>query len=290
MGVDITHIIRHDFHDVRNRKAAEEFTRHTIEKLQSALRMEKDVIEAVANDYDDEFLTQFRLPAYDMEFILHDGYWEIDSYFHYCQIVMHSGDYFWLRERTFDLARALGEEEAWYSDEYHTCNCAEFDIENGTFDEWLTFAEDCFHGQIPEFDMDSIMKQGNVHIPDYEVIYHDSFKECREKFDDIQRRLGDVKLLGLKRVGNAYRCLKDGQVVLMRVDNLEPLIDIPFERVACGLNGPELVVYKDGKAAVFGPDGKQLTDFVKGTFRWKWADDYPHRIIYNNEAGIKVKD
>lgn len=206
MGVDITHIIRHDFHDVRNREAAEAFTRKTIARLQSVLRMEKNSIEV--ETLFDEIV--FNLPVYDVRFTLRDGYWEIDSFFHYCQIVMHDGDYFWLREMTFDLARALGQEEAWYSDEFHTCNCAEFDIDSGTFDEWLSFAKGCFHGHIPEFDMNSVMRQGDVHIPSYEVIYHDSFRECREKFEDIQRRLGDVRLLGLERVGNAYRCLKDG--------------------------------------------------------------------------------
>lgn len=44
---------------------------------------------------------------------------------------------------------------------------------------------------------------------------------------------------------------------------------------------------------MFDMDGKQLTEFVEGTFRWKWApcnrpDEYP-RIIYNKEAGIELE-
>lgn len=46
----------------------------------------------------------------------------MESFYHYCQIVMHDGDYFGLRRKTFDIARALGQKEAWYAEEYYTWN------------------------------------------------------------------------------------------------------------------------------------------------------------------------
>lgn len=76
----------------------------------------------------------------------------------------------------------------------------------------------------------------------------------------------------------------------MRVDNLEPLIDIPFDMVTCDLNGLEFVLHRDGLSAVFDPDGKQLTEFVEGTFYWRWSGDVLGygRVICNDEAGIKI--
>lgn len=291
MGVDITHIIRHDFHDVKNRKASEAFARRTIDKLKSEFRMDNYSIELYTEEYDDSFYYAFNLPIYDVEFILRDGFWEINSFFHYCQIVMHEGTHFWLRELTFDLARALGQDEAWYAEEFYTWNCANFDINNGSFEEWLSFAKSSLNGHIPEFDRDSIMRQGKVHIPDYEVIYHDSFKECSKLFNDTQQKLGeDVILLGISRIGNTYRCLKNGNVVLLNIDSLKPLLDFPFDKVTHNLNGPEFVVFKDGLSAVFDSEGKQLTEFVSGTFKWEWsqAPHFIHREIYNREAGISI--
>ena len=57
-----------------------------------------------------------------MELSLHNGFWKMESFYHYCQIVMHDGDYFGLRRKTFDIARALGQKEAWYAEEYYTWN------------------------------------------------------------------------------------------------------------------------------------------------------------------------
>lgn len=53
---------------------------------------------------------------------------------------------------------------------------------------------------------------------------------------------------------------------------------------------------KNGMSAVFDMDGKQLTDFVPGSFCWKWAeiDEYDFdpcnmkRTIFNGEAKIKL--
>lgn len=59
------------------------------------------------------------------------------------------------------------------------------------------------------------------------------------------------------------------------------------------MNGLEFIIRKGGLSAVFDMDGKQLTEFAEGTFRWKWAPCNCHgedlRIIYNKEAGIELE-
>ncbi len=119
MGVDISHIIRHDFRNLKDHDASLKYAKDTIETLMKKLHLYG------TDDFfwleDDDESIRFRLPVYDVELSLHNGFWQMESFRHYCQIVMHDGDYFWLRRLTFDIAKTLGQNEAWYAEEYYTC-------------------------------------------------------------------------------------------------------------------------------------------------------------------------
>lgn len=291
MGVDITHIIRHDFRNVENKKTSEQFVIKTIDRLKKNL-----LIQGVDACFECESDENFRLPIYDVSFTLHNGFWQIESFYHYCQVVMHQGDYFWLRRLTFDIARALGQDKAWYAEEYYTWNGGVCDVPEATFEEWYEDSIRKYGKQIPEFDQEAIIARGDEIYNEYEPIYHDSFKECKELFDKLQARLGDYRLLGLLRTGNGYlRCEKDGLLYLINEETLKPLFDEPIEGMLHSLNGPEFIIKKNGLSAVFDKDGKQLTDFVAGTFTWKYGSydscfdrTGAKKIIYNDEAGIKL--
>lgn len=296
MGVDISHIIRHGFRKVEDKKAAKAFVVNTIERLKKNLLIQ-EVDDYFEYNYDDDYnATTFSLPIYDVEFTLHNGFWQIESFYHYCQIVMHHGDHFWLRRLTFDIARALGQDEAWYAEEYYTWNGGGCETPETTFEEWLEDSIKMYGKNLPEFDQNSIMAQGDVHIPDYEPIYHDSFKECKELYDRLQSKLPNYKLLGLVRTGNGFlRCEKDGKLFLINEETLKPMFEEPIEGMLQSLNGPEFIVKKNELSAVFDMNGNKLTDFVKGQFYWKWAPCDPIknrdgmlRIIYNEEAGIEL--
>lgn len=287
MGVDITHLIRHEFRDIHNHAAAMEFTKSTIEHLKKNLH-----IYGVDDEFEvtDKFDTiTFRLPVYDVEFELHNGFWNIESYYHYCQIVMHHGDYFWLRRKIFDIARALEQNEAWHAAEYYTWNGGNIEDPNVPLEEWIEFVTKEY-GSIPEFDQCSIMQQGDVHIPDYEPLYHDTFKECIDTFNEVQSRLTGYRLLGLEFVGNGYyRCEKDGGLYLLNSITYKSMFKEPIEVISQSLNGPEFIIKKNGLSAVFDMDGNQLTNFVSGTFYWRWTEDSNlKRIIFNKEAKIEL--
>lgn len=294
MGVDITHIIRHDYKDIKNHEAAIAYVNETIQKLKENLHIYglDDMFE-VMEDYDTII---FQLPVYDVEFQLHNGFWDIESYYHYCQIVMHYGDYFWLRRKIFDIARALGQNEAWHAAEYLTWNGGNIEKADVPFEDWISFVN-MKNGPIPEFDQNAIMQQGDVHIPDHEPVYHDAFKECRETFEEVQSKLNGYKLLGLEFIGNGYyRCEREGGLFLINSKSFEPMFNEPIETMLQSLNGPEFIVKKDGLSAVFDMDGNQLTDFVPGVFDWKWTEhnekdfdpNYIKRTIYNEEAKIEL--
>jgi hypothetical protein len=241
MGVDITHIIRHKFENIKDHDATLRYAKDTIESLKKKLCL--NAPEEYFEFMDDDEGIKFRLPVYDIEMSLHNGFWQIESFYHYCQIVMHHGDYFWLRRLTFDIARALGQKEAWYAEEYYTWNGGNIEDVNVPFREWISFVEKTYKKPIPEFDQEAIIKQGDVHIPDYEPIYHDTFKECFDLFEKEQSRLGDYELLGLSLIGNGYyRCAKDGGLFLVNSETLKTMFDEPIESMLQSLNGPEFII------------------------------------------------
>ena len=77
MGVDISHIIKHDFHEVENEQATEEFVKKTMRQLKKNLLIQADDDLWEYNYDEDE--TTFKLPVYDVEFTLHNGFWQIDG-------------------------------------------------------------------------------------------------------------------------------------------------------------------------------------------------------------------
>ena len=294
MGVDISHIIRHDFRDVKIHAAAMDFVKETIERLKKNLHI---------YGADDEFELRvkwetitFHLPVYDVEFELHNGFWNLESYYHYCQIVMHDGDYFGLRRKTYDIAKALGQNEAWYAEEYYTWNGGNIEDPDVPLEDWIEFVHQK-HGPISEFDPKAIMQQGDVPIPDYEPVYHDSFKECNDTFNEVQSKLKGYTLLGLEYIGNDYyRCENEAGLYLIHSETFKPMFNEPIETMLQNLNGPEFVIKKNGLSAVFDMDGKQLTDFEPGVFYWKWTEigengfdpNHSKRTIFNEKAKIKL--
>lgn len=295
MGVDISHIIRHDFREVDDKEASKKFVERTITALKKNLLIQNvdDCFEYHYDSESNEII--FTLPIYNVEFTLHNGFWQIDSFYHYCRIIMHDGDYFHLRQLTFDIARALGQDEAWYAEEFYTWNGDGCEMPETTFEQWMEHSLKIYGKPIPEFDQTAIMQQGDIHSPDYEPIYHDRFKECKEMYDNIQAKINGYKLLELIRIGCDYlRCERDGQLFLINEKTLNPMFDEPIDGMLNSLNGPEFVIRKNGLSAVFDMDGKQLTEFVEGVFEWEWApynrlkSDPHRRIIYNEKARIKL--
>lgn len=140
MGRDVTHIIRNEFHDITNREAARKYAEKTIAHLKKEL-----YLYGMDAEWEmlDEYNRVFMMPLYDLEFTLHDGFWAIESFYHYCQIVMHNGNHFWLRRKIYDIARVLGQEEAWHADERYSWNGGPLDNVDTTctLEEWIDYAK-----------------------------------------------------------------------------------------------------------------------------------------------------
>lgn len=291
MGRDVTHIIRNDFHDITNFEAAQEYAEKTIARLKKEL-----YLYGLDGEWEmrDEYNRIFMMPLYHLKFTLHNGFWAIESYYHYCQIVMHKGNHFWLRRMIYDIARALGQEEAWHADEGYTWNGGPLDDDDTTctLEEWIDFAKKKYEEDIPEFDHEAILAQGDVHIPEYENIYHDTFKDCRELYDKESARFKDSRLIGITMFEYTYRVERKDGVYFINAETGEELFDFPVLTLLQNNEIGIFIVKKDGLTAMFDHDKKQLTPFVAGQFEWKWSENKKtnqyYRTIFNKEAGISM--
>lgn len=290
MGVDVTHIVRHNFNDIENEEASMKFVLDTIKLLKDKLHLD-DPLDSFNINFDKEYNEiTFRLPLYDVEFTLHRKCWQIESYFHYCQIVMHSGDYFWLREMMYDIATALGNDEMWHAEEYYTWNGGPMEEVNCSFEEWITFTRQKLGRDIPEYDYDGIIRQGDVHIPEYEPVYHDDFAECKIKYDTLKNRLSSLgyKPIDLSLFWEYIRCIRlsDKTVHFLNSKTLEPLISGSPQSYYFDYVPSLFVIKQNDKYALFNFNGgKQLTEFVTQPFRKQWNNEINNNIVINDEIG-----
>ena len=284
MSVDLSHIIKHNFYQVSDKEASRKFVKETIEQLRSKLLIQDEEIPIFYEEEENE--TYFRLPVYDVEFYLRNGFWEIESYYRYRQIIIRYDNGFVLRRLTYDLAMALGQKEAWYADEFHTWNGTFCEDTDTTFEQWITKVREEKGSEITEYNQDKFIEDG---YDDYEDVYHDSFKECDAQFADLKSKFGDYNLLGLYPFGDGFlRCEKNGGLYLINEKTLKPMFNEPITNVS-ELDGHELLIKKNGLSAVVDQYGKFLTDFVEGKFDWKLANSSDRRIIFNTTAGIELE-
>lgn len=288
MGIDISNIVKTDFRQVEDRFASEEYAKKTIELLKKNLFIKgaDDYFVFEYMEYSNE--TSIEIPVYDIYMILHNGFWQIETSFHYCQLLIHSGNYLHLRRMVFDITRALGQEEAWHATEHYSDNGGGCDVSDISFEQWMAGALKQYGKEIPEFDQQWLIAQ-KEYIPDYEPIYHDSFTECKQLFDSLQSRLGKYRLLGLTRFGDCYlRCEKDGKLYLVSEFSLRPLFNEPIDGILNYWLNNDFIVIKNGLSAVVNSSGHLLTDFVKGQFEWKRGNRGNITFI-NKEAGIELE-
>ena len=171
MGVDISLVVRHRFYELDDHEKSKQYCEDTIEKLrQSNLHLNN--IDLII-DWDAGMIPEYQINLNDLEtqIILRRGYWEVETYYRYFQYFVPKGEREWLRQMFYDITLALGEKHAWVCAEYHLWNCAGFDVDDGTFEEWYEYAH-----------KEGIGEMGKEEIPFTDNgfacgkgIYHDDF-------------------------------------------------------------------------------------------------------------------
>ena len=299
MSTTLDHIVRHDFYDLRDKDAAAAFMKTKIAQLRACLHIKDEIIPSIVDysEFDDEDSTEpapidysFEIPNYDAHVEMARGFWIISQALSMHQLfTRYNGDYD-LRRDIFDIARALGQDEAWHC----SCYCASMgavDYFEDDFETWLKYIQE--HKDIKEFDEEAIDIFKAAHPHEYfgEVI-HDSFEDCREKFDRLQLRYPDYQICYLGRIVAKYlKVYKDDRCFLLDQSSGKLLLDYPVDDVLENICGAGMIIQKDGKSAFFNLDGKQMSDYVPGKWEWKWAE-YSSKarvIIYNETANLSFK-
>lgn len=294
MGVDISHIIKNDFHEVHNHEKSLNYVLETIKHLKDYFQLhETREDEWDLRDYfelEDWDLISFRLPWYDVEFELHNGFWKIESYFHYCQFVMYEEDIkeFFIRELIFDIAKALGQSEVWHAEEWYTWNGGILEEPGPSLEEWIRDVETKYGKPFPEFEPSAIFKQGYKHIPDYEPIYHDCLKGYKEELEKLHKEIGNnAKILGLLKYEGLYlRCKQGSGFNLYDKRKHKFFFTEPVDSITTPFDGCELLIRKGDKSAVYGADMEQKTPFVDGFWDVRHNHETRQREIFNSKHNI----
>ncbi len=283
MGVDVTHIIRNDYQEYFKKETRKSYAEQTLKTLKE--RLGTGVDSSVFVDEDFEFETTFQI--YDLEFTLRNGFWQIESYYHYVQLLFCVDDNFFLRSMIFDVARVLGQTEAWHAKEHYTWNGGLDEMESCSLEEWLEYAAQTDCG-ISEFDP----KQWRCtkSIENYGGIYHDSFEDYKTRFTQVQRQIMGYELLGTRIIGkHFYRTRKNGGIYLIDSRTFSPVNTEPYDDIIQDFSGLEFVIRKGNLSALFDGDGNPLSEFMEGSFSWSWYGTHFHkRKIYNETTGFSI--
>ena len=299
MGVDISHIVRHDFHELDDLDKSHAFCEKTRDRLWSNLLLnscidnkEVDADCSYINYWDEESGFELRLPYNDIELDLRSGCWEIESFYHYVQLVL--GDH--VRNLIFDIVHALGQAEAWHATEYYTWNGGPLENPMCSFLQWYDFVQQKYGESIPEFSSLCVGQYDKDDQLCYEPVYHDSFNECFAEYNQLQNKTDKYRLIGLTRIGSCLlRAEKDGELYLLRDFDMHPALHHPVRTEYTF--GQWIVVWKDNKCAIIDGSGNELTPFVKGRFEIKKESKeilcnglkYYQHVIYTENLEAKLR-
>ncbi|MBR4368772.1 MAG: hypothetical protein IKP52_05675 [Prevotella sp.] len=105
---------------------------------------------------------------------LKDGYWHMVSGYVYSALFESDLK---LRQNFVKAAKALGQQEAWYCDNYHLedCSAQKWNYDVQTFEEWLEYINSTY-GPIKDYPLEEILAYKGDKFP-FEPVYHDSFRD-----------------------------------------------------------------------------------------------------------------
>ena len=290
MSTCVDHILRHDFHDLDNKAASVAFLEKSIEQLRERLRIKDrimaDVIEYDSDDDSGFIEYSFRIPNFDADIQLGRGFWKISQALSLDHMFSRFNGIYSIREDIFDIARALDAKEAWHCSEYISPLNEEDDE---TFDSWMKAMNNRF-GAIQEFNESDIdrFRDENKHAY-YAQIVHDSFQDCHIRFRKLKERFEGYTVLNLGRIVGRYAKLHSGDgCYLADAHTGELLLDYPVDDVLENICGAGMIIQKGARSAFFSLEGRQMSEFVSGEWRWKWAEGYScARIVYNAIENLK---
>lgn len=289
----VDHIIRHDFFELDDREAVMQFLQKTIAQIKEKLYIKSEIpIKVFDFEEDPEFIPEysFVIPSCDYDVLLGNGFWIISSSLSLGSLFTRFHGEFTVRNDIFDIARALGQNEAWHCSEYNSTDCPEFNYQIDDFHTWIKVMEQKY-GVIEEFDElkidDFVAKNPHSY---YSTLLHDTFDSCRERMAELQNQFPGWNIVRVKPLMHKYIVLhNDKGLFLADHATGRPLLEYPVDDIFENLNGAGVVMTKNGKSAFFDNEGIQKSDFVNGVWKWRWIPQCPSLgiEIYNEQVGLR---
>ncbi|WP_297946206.1 hypothetical protein [uncultured Porphyromonas sp.] len=247
-----------------------------------------------SEDPEDLLEYSFELPLIHATCLLRQGYWDIwimsrySTYFWPYSVDINGHIRSWPREDAFDVARIFGFSEGWICDEYHSWNSLLDEDPNASFEKWCAYGDSIEDAQVHEFDL-SIFKGRMEQVLDYHPKYHDLFSECHALVATLEQKYPDYKILSLNRPKNWVLTAKGKELYVLDPTTGECLTPFPIDCCHANFNGAGFSVSKGEERAFFNRQGKQLTEFRKGGFRWSWAEGLGlSTIVIKDEASGRL--
>lgn len=298
MSVDLSLIIPNNCQSLRDTQNARKCFDDTIDSVIKHFHGRKQFVTEISirsnEDDPDDIEYSFGIPFLNIIAYMHSGFWDIwpvagySQYFFPFGIDMFGKPRTWPREVCFNTLLAFGHTEGWICDEFHSWNCKLEDF-GSTFEDWKAYGENNEDSIIHEFD---IMRFADVDPrkgiwPDYDLKYHDSYKECHDVLNAIRSRFPEYDLLSISNpLPNCALATKNDELFILNYEAGSCLTGNPIDNCRTDFNGAGIQVFKGEKSAFFNMEGEQLTDFRVGNFSWKWDIRciYAFRQIIIDEA------
>ena len=290
MGVDVHILIKNDFYDLDNYEKSMQYVKQCIDKVKKALCIneEYDHFELYGYyDEDDKWADiEFYIPLLDVWLKLRKGYWCVWTAYHFCHITNRYNGRLYLADIAFDIARILGQNEAWYCDEF-----VEDEFEQKSLDTLLTKVHKRYG--ITEYPYSELMQYEDDAFPDPAQFYHHTFTEISEEFKELCTKCGEYIPTCITRIGNGYvRVAKNGKINLLDNENMVPIFNNDMDDIQ-RLNARDFICKLDGKIALFSGEAKQLTDFICGIFEVEKMHNTPfdnrdNFFYLNHDVEVKV--
>ena len=294
MSVDLSLILPNECYDIWDNALATKVFYKKIEEIAEYFGGRESFVEDIcihnsdspdwgrfrtsSEDPEDLLEYSFELPLIHATCLLRQGYWDIwimsrySTYFWPYSVEINGHIRSWPREDAFDVARIFGFSEGWVCDEYHSCNSPLDEDPNASFEKWCAYGDSIEDAQVHEFDL-SIFKGRMEQVLDYHPKYHDLFRECHALVATLEQKYPDYKILSLGRPGrNWVLTAKGKELYVLDPTTGESLTPFPIDCCHANFNGAGFSVSKGEERAFFNRQGKQLTEFRKGGFRWSWAE------------------
>ena len=293
MGVDLSLILPNECYDIWDNALATKVFYKKIAEIAEYFGGRESFVENIcihnsdspdwgrfrtsSEDPEDLLEYSFELPLIHATCLLRQGYWDIwimsrySTYFWPYSVDVNGHIRSWPREDAFDVARIFGFSEGWICDEYHSWNSPLDEDPNASFEKWCAYGDSIEDAQVYEFDL-SIFKGRMEQVLDYHRKYHDLFSECHALVATLEQKYPGYKILSLNRPKNWVLAAKGKELYVLEPTTGESLTPFPIDCCHANFNGAGFSVSKGEERAFFNRQGKQLTEFRKGGFRWSWAE------------------